>query len=205
MAAPNIRKWFRIEGQFYYNLRFRLHPKVIAGVLEQQEKVPPWEHLPILESPNHAGKHAVTIITNPTCPPCQQTHDLLKRMQATGIDIQVRYIFLLKENIVQASEQEIRNHLKSLIPDIERYVSFAIERRPVPASHTASSEPVVLSLKELPLTVEEDNIDLKQIVQEHRVWCIEHHVNATPTIFINDRVMPTTFSLQDLKYFFKYH
>ncbi|MCB0632955.1 MAG: vitamin K epoxide reductase family protein [Saprospiraceae bacterium] len=204
VAVPGIKKWLHLEDRMYNYLRFRLHPEVVAGFLEQQDKAPPMEHLSILETSNEESKHTITIVTNPTCKPCQEAHNMIKKLQAARADIRVRYIFLLKEKIIQTTPEQIKDLIETLIPDLEQCSFTTPDKVTVLEPGAVTNEPVSYHAVVEPQVCEETKIDFQQITRDHRTWCEKYQIDGTPTMFINDRELPLHVSLQDLTYYLKY-
>jgi len=45
--------------------------------------------------------------------------------------------------------------------------------------------------------------DTNEIINAHREWCGKFNISATPTIFVNDHLLPDIYRIEDLKYFIK--
>ncbi len=140
----------------------------------------------------------LTIVSSPTCGPCAATHFAVESLLSNFSDkISVTYIFL-----VPAKEDH------SISTKVAKHVIAMSLRKPV--------EEATKALSNWYLGKDKDNVEkwteihpvesepakewIDSILSEQVNWCLEAGVNATPTIFINNKKMPEEFSANDLKF-----
>jgi len=141
---------------------------------------------------NVEADNIVTMVSNPYCPPCSKTHELLHKLITQNENIQARIVFTadntdedrktpVSRHIMALSNQKNEEKLKQALHDW-----YGQKQKNYEA--WAKVYPVNL--------VERDFYKLDK--QKH--WCDMAGVTHTPTLLLNGYRLPELYQLSDLKY-----
>lgn len=183
------RKADRLDRE---NRRFKRNPDVFAALLDKQPVVDT-ERLPdelILGSPD--APVTLTVVSNPYCPPCTEAHPLLEgilRRYPGGVKLVLRFT----GNPYQDEDRhnQVARHLISLARRADRATAIhdwyaTKDYAAWSARHPADSD-----------------VDAAHLHRLHLAWCERAGVEYTPSIFINGRLLPGTYSVHDLRFHLK--
>lgn len=175
--------------------RLLYNPETFNSLLQQQQAAPDgWQQLGInIGNPNAAN--TIIKVCNPYCGPCAKAHPVLEEIVKHNKDVKVKVIFTASNNESDRAGQPVKHLLaiaaKGDLKLTEQalddwYLAPKKDYEVFAAKYAMNGE-----LKE-----QESKIDL----MKH--WCDEVEITATPTIFINGRRLPETYSINELKYIF---
>lgn len=134
----------------------------------------------------------ITMVTNPYCPPCAKTHDVLNDWLDSNLNIQLRVVFTAT-NDESDFKTPVTRHLMALndLPD-KRQVKAALHdwysQKQKNYDSWAIAHPVQL-----------DETTFYKL-EKQAAWCDMAEVKATPTLFVNGYRLPAEYQLQDIKY-----
>ena len=175
--------------------RLLYNPEIFNGLLQQQATAPDgWQQLGI-NIGNPIAKNTILKVCNPYCGPCAKAHPVLEEIVKHNTDINVKVIFTasndendrgskpVKHLLAIAEKQNLQVTEQALddwyLTDKKDYEVFA------------GKYPMNGELKE-----QESKLDLM------KKWCDDAEITGTPTIFINGKRLPETYSITELKNIF---
>ncbi|WP_133231197.1 DsbA family protein [Mucilaginibacter psychrotolerans] len=141
---------------------------------------------------NVEAGNIITMVTNPFCQPCVDTHEVLNNWLDNNLDIQVRIVFTANND-----ENDIRTpvarHMMALneLPDkgtVKRALHEWYGQKRKNYDDWAKGYPV--------------NLDATKYykIEKQKEWCDMAEVKATPTLLINGYRLPKEYQLKDIKY-----
>ena len=146
---------------------------------------------------NKDSSNVITMVTNPYCPPCADTHKLLHKLLEQRSDVQARIVFTAK-NTDSDLKTPVSRHLMSLYGSSENAVlKHALydwyERKQKSYDAWAKVYPIQLNEQEY------------NKINRQKEWCELVDIKVTPTLLLNGYILPEMYLLSDLKYMLQYH
>ena len=153
---------------------------------EQQQIHLPSDNLNVIELGNPNAQNTLTVATNPYCEACAKKHFVLKKLvEDNSNDVKCQIIFLAT-NDPKDNRGEVIRHIYSLDKNIRHEAIdtwFAQEEKNFDVWKLA-----------YPITIDET---ASQIVKLHFNWCRRSAIRHTPSIFINERLLPEVYKIED--------
>lgn len=175
--------------------KLRYHPDVFRSFLSRSERVySPAEELGILVG-NPDARNEITKVCNPYCGLCANAHPQLEQIVRNNKDVKVRIIFT-----ASGEEHDIKTApVQHLLAIQEKYGSEKV--------HVALEDWYLAEEKDYGMFAEKYpmNGELKQQeskIRAMREWCDRMKIRATPTFYINERELPDSYRVNELKNFF---
>ncbi|WP_345228207.1 vitamin K epoxide reductase family protein [Hymenobacter koreensis] len=142
---------------------------------------------------NPKAKNIITVVSNPSCSPCAQTHQLLEHWLTRRDDFQVQILFAVPSN-PHDQRAQVASHLMSLNIHNQQLVRAALHNwyidKPKEYKAWARLYPV------------EHGLDGgNECLQKQFDWCQKIAVVSTPTVLLNGRKLPKPYLLKDIQYF----
>jgi uncharacterized membrane protein len=140
----------------------------------------------------------ITAISNPVCGPCAFAHfaleDLLERFEGK---LKIVYRFVINGEDTQSVAYKMLHHLIEMKLDgySEHQVTKAIS-----SWYTWGKSNIERWKAENTISEVQDQLLIKEVVEQHLAWCSSVGFNTTPTILINGKKLPEQFSIKDLKF-----
>lgn len=143
---------------------------------------------------NQEASLNITLLTNPFCKFCQESHQLIEKIlhkYGKSVSVTVRF---------NVDSQDIENN------------GFKVSARLIELYHQAGQNTCMKAMKDI---YTEGNSEIwfnkweycedvgvfHATIKKGSNWCVEHHFNFTPTIFINDRLYPKEYGREELLFF----
>ena len=141
---------------------------------------------------NPEAEHIITMVSNPYCGPCANTHKKLDEWLARRNDIKLQVIFSV-DNKQREKNIEVIAHLMALRENndgvtLSKALTDWYEQKD--KSYTAWAK----------LYPKTGDAVIEASLKKHSEWCRTTHVRGTPTLFINGRRLPKTYKAEDLEY-----
>ncbi len=175
--------------------RLLYNPETFNSLLQQQPAAPDgWQQLGInIGNPDAAN--TIIKVCNPYCGPCAKAHPVLEEIVKHNSDIKVKVIFTATNNENDRGAKPVKHLLAVAANENRQLTEQALDDWYLPAKKEydafAAKYPMNGELME-----QETKIDLM------KAWCEEAEIAFTPTIFINGRRLPETYSINELKNIF---
>jgi uncharacterized membrane protein len=185
------------KGKNYTDAYHRLlyNPDVFDGILDKQQVIPNnYNHIGI-EVGNPNARHTIVKVCNPYCGPCASAHPNLESIIERNKDIKLKIIFtssnkeadrggiVVRHLMAIAAKGDAQLTQKALddwyLPPVKDYEKFA-DKYPLNGEVEA----------------QKDKIDAMSD------WCEKTNIRFTPTIFIDGKQLPETYSIEELKHIF---
>lgn len=141
---------------------------------------------------NMEAENIITMVSNPYCPPCAKTHQILDEWLNTRNDLQVRFVFTAN-NTEGDHKTPVTRHLMALNNMQEKgMVKKALHdwygQKQKSYNDWSKVYPVELNEKEY------------YKLEKQSTWCSLAEIKATPTFLVNGYRLPETYQLKDIKY-----
>jgi len=141
---------------------------------------------------NHEGDKVITLVSSPFCKACSKAHQLLHELISSRKDVKLQLVFLLRIRSKEIDSQVLSHfiELKS------RYDGTQLEIA-LNDWYMQKTKNYELWKTSHPLN---EVANHNELFGKHKAWCKMADVTATPTLFINGRKLPGSYSPEDLKY-----
>lgn len=175
--------------------RLLYNPETFNSLLQQQQTAPDgWQQLGInIGNPDAAN--TIIKVCNPYCGPCANAHPVLEEIVKQNKDVNVKVIFTATNNESDWANKPVKHLLAVAAKGNGQLTEQALDDWYLAAIKDydvfATKYPMNGELKE-----QEKKLDLM------KQWCDDSEITATPTIFINGRRLPETYSINELKNIF---
>nr|WP_294942612.1 vitamin K epoxide reductase family protein [uncultured Mucilaginibacter sp.] len=192
LAKPVLLKAQQVNPLKGQLQAFKYNSELFNRLLTDQPKFAiPNEDWSIVLGNVEAG-NIITMVTNPFCPPCEKTHNVLNNWLNNHLDIQVRIVFTA-DNDENDIKTTVARHLMALneLPDkgtVKRALHEWYGQKQKNYHDWAKGYPV--------------NLDATKYykIEKQKEWCEMAEVKATPTLLINGYRLPKEYQLKDIKY-----
>jgi uncharacterized membrane protein/thiol-disulfide isomerase/thioredoxin len=175
------------------NLRkFKYNSKVFELLLHEQPKfsLPNKDWSIVLG--NEESNNIITMVSNPYCGPCADTHKLLDELLSNNTNLQARIVFTAK-NVAEDYKTPVSRYLMALNELSDKSI---IQNA---LNHWYKEKRLESLSKKYPIAAEQNH---NQKLDKQKEWCEIVEITETPTILVNGRRIPDLYSLADLKYMF---
>ena len=132
----------------------------------------------------------LTIVCNPYCKPCAETHNEICSILNRELDLKVQYILTSQNNIAECASVFLCKAYFTLGKDSYRVFSLWFD-------DNENKEQIIKDYDE----VLENNKKSLEEIERHSEWIKRHGILTTPSIFYNGRRLPSVYSISDIKYF----
>jgi uncharacterized membrane protein len=131
----------------------------------------------------------ITVVTNPTCPGCKVLHDSLSRAIATFKEhISIQYLFLVDPTQKNKKAYQIATLILSL--------PLHVQEQAINEWFNATNE---IAWKKKWLTEKLDIQKGYESLVDQVIWCNEQKINYSPTLTINNRIIPNNYTSNQIK------
>ncbi|WP_295794694.1 vitamin K epoxide reductase family protein [Mucilaginibacter sp.] len=141
---------------------------------------------------NDEPGNVITIVTNPTCSSCRETHRQLENWLKRDVTLQARIIFKSDSN-----DHEIKTKLCNHLMAINEFSDKNIVMGALNSWYGNREKDYEGWSKQYPATISEAATSKLRLQND---WCTEMKIEHTPTVFLNGRLLPEIYKLSDLKY-----
>lgn len=175
--------------------RLLYNPEIFNGLLAQQATAPEgWQQLGInIGNPN--APTTIVKVCNPYCGPCAKVHPELDEIVTQNSNINLKVIF----SVTNTENDRGNKPVKHLLA-IAAKGNTTITEQALADWYMAEKKDYEAFAAKYPMNREliqqADKIDLM------KQWCDDAGITKTPTIFINGKLLPETYNIQELKYIF---
>jgi uncharacterized membrane protein len=171
---------------------FKYNAELFNAVLNEQPKYTlPDEEWSIVLG-NAEANNSITMVTNPYCPPCAKTHQLLDELLRQNDNVQARIVFTANN-----SEDDIKTPVSRHLMALNDLNDKTIVRRALHDWYEQKQKNYETWAKVYPVELKDS--EYYKIDKQH-AWCEMAEVTATPTMLVNGYRLPDLYQLPDLKY-----
>lgn len=157
----------------------------VESLFTRQPKMPPiFEGMRIVRTGNIEAKHTLTIVTNPLCGPCRKLHPELEALIQRTNAINCQFIFIGSPASVPIIQKLMR--LKPIHAAKAMHLWYIRNDQNI----TKWSESI---------DYQDEFSDVIQQMQLHARWCEMAQITSTPTIYLNGRQLPITYTISDVE------
>jgi uncharacterized membrane protein/protein-disulfide isomerase len=157
---------------------------------------------PILSTPNEKwsialgnseANNILTVVSSPNCAPCARAHQILHKWLAMDLNLQTRIIF--SPNASVGDNKNIVKHFMALYNKGSKdVVGEALSNwysNKYNGDYERFSEDYPADFSEL----------IDDQLEQQIEWCKISEIRGTPTLFLNGKLVPRMYQLQDIQYF----
>lgn len=141
---------------------------------------------------NEEASSVITMVTNPYCPPCAKTHQLLDELLEQNGNVQARIVFTAL-NRDDDQKTPVARHMMALHEQTDK----SIVKKAMHDWYEEKQKNFETWAKKYPVKLEEANF---YKLDKQRDWCALAEVKGTPTLLLNGHILPSVYRLPDLKY-----
>ncbi|GGH23422.1 vitamin K epoxide reductase family protein [Mucilaginibacter phyllosphaerae] len=178
-----------LKGQLQ---KFKYNSELFNSVLKEQPKyanpAPGWSI--VLGNPD--AENVITMVSNPYCPPCSKTHNLLDDWLNHNTELQARIVFTADN-----TEGDIKTPVVRHLMALNRHADKATVKKALHDWYNQTQKSYTAWAKAYP--VELDEAGFTQL-DKQKDWCQLAEVKATPTLLINGYRLPDAYQIKDIKY-----
>ena len=179
----------KIDTQRSFN-KLKNNPNVFLGLLQGSK--------PMVHNPNNIGitigekeaPYKVIKVCNPYCPPCAAAHPVLETLVDKGL-IALQVIFTSSPDLENQRALPTR-HLMALAAKNDD----SLTHKALDDWYLAKEKNYETYAQQYPLNGEVAEQTNK--IKAMRDWCDLENITHTPTIYINDHILPKEYSVADL-------
>jgi uncharacterized membrane protein len=172
--------------------RLLYNPEMFFALLNQQSAAPEgWENIGITLG-NPAAKNSIIKVCNPFCGPCAKAHPVLDEIVHNNPQYNLKVIFT-STNEPQDRGGYVARHLLA----IAQKGNHATTQQAMDDWYQSKTKDYQNLTEKYPLNGEVEK--QKEKLDNMGTWCKEAGIAYTPTIFINGRKLPETYSIEELK------
>ncbi len=185
-AAPGYKAAYK---------RLLYNPEIFNGLLQQQATAPNgWQQLGInIGNPN--ATNTIIKVCNPYCGPCAKAHPVLEEIVKHNTDINVKVIFTASNDENDRAGKPVKHLLA-----IAAKQNLQITEQALDDWYMADKKDYEIFAAKYPMNGELKEQAAKLDLMKH--WCTDAEITHTPTIFINGKLLPETYSINELKNIF---
>ncbi|MFT4031232.1 MAG: vitamin K epoxide reductase family protein [Siphonobacter sp.] len=171
--------------------RFKYDTELFKTLWQSQEPIPFFEQPVEVRIGPKEAPYQLIMATNPYCNPCGYMHEQLETLQSQlPDDLSIVLRFTINPEKIKDPRNQVALHLLS-VPDKLQSEALKNWFRKKEYSDWSQQYPVDI----LPET--------QEILNQHHIWCKWAGIKHTPTLFLNNRILPQHFNGQDLLYHLK--
>jgi uncharacterized membrane protein len=172
--------------------RLLYNPETFNSLLQQQATAPDgWQQLGInIGNPN--AKNTIIKVCNPYCSPCAKAHPVLEEIVKHNKDINVKVIFTASSDENDRASKPVKHLLA-----IAAKQNLQITEEALDDWYMADKKKYEIFAAKYPMNGELNEQTTKLDLMKQ--WCDAAEIAATPTIFINGKRLPETYSIEQLK------
>lgn len=142
---------------------------------------------------NLDAKTVITIVTNPFCPPCKKSHQILDSWLEGDIDIQVKVIFATPDE-----DDEIRTKAARHFAALSKMEDRTVVRTALSDWYAQTTKNYEDWALKFPVP-KYDDVNL--VTSRQKQWCDHAQITYTPTILVDGYRLPPPYKVDDLLFF----
>lgn len=165
--------------------RAKFNPEYVESLFARQPQMPPiFDDMRVVTMGNPDAGHTLTVVTNPLCGPCRRLHPDLEALVRRSDVVNCQFVFIGSPAAVPVTQK-----LLSLsADDAER----AMHLWYMGSYRDAAEWSEALS----------DTTNYTDVVEQLRLhvrWCELAQIAGTPTLYLNGRQLPLSYTLSDVE------
>ncbi|MCF2491509.1 vitamin K epoxide reductase family protein [Dyadobacter sp. CY347] len=167
-------------GRELQKVKFNEH--YIKAAFSDQPKMPPiFKDMQTVAIGNLDAPDIVTVVTNPLCSPCSQTHNEINQFLEYNTNIRCQFVFTGPQKALEISSTFLNPTIKNKKVLMDSWY------------HDIQQN------SDTWITSHDSKIQIDEQLRLHARWCEIAAVSETPTIYINGVKLPIAFRIRDLK------
>lgn len=137
---------------------------------------------------NFEAENVITMVSNPYCPPCAKTHQLLDEWLNRRNDLQVRLVF---------SDADIKMPVTCHLMALNTRYNKSIVKEALHDWYEQKQKNYQEWSRIYPVQLDEKEY---YKLDKQKTWCEMAEIKATPTFLLNGYRLPENYQLKDIKY-----
>ena len=170
--------------------KLKSNPQIFEALMAGQKQMPeiPTD-MPIIKFGNKNAEHTITMVSNPLCTPCARIHVRIEKLLAENENLKCEIIFISNTDEDNAGGKFVRKLFS--LPESKQadglHTWFSRNDKNFEKWNAAYSQ-------------YENGDQINRIQAQHLNWTNTAEVQATPTLFINGKMLPSMIKLEDLAF-----
>ncbi|MEP6927226.1 MAG: vitamin K epoxide reductase family protein [Ginsengibacter sp.] len=186
----------KAKNESVYNAAYKrllYNPETFNHLLQQQQPAPDGYQNIGITIGNPDAANTIIKVCNPYCWPCAKVHPVLDEIIHNNKNVKLKLIFTASNDA-----NDIRGIIAKHLLDINAMKNPLQTQQALDDWYLTDKKDYELFAAKYPL-----NSQLKKQekqIDEMKDWCREANIRATPTLFVNGRKLPESYSVKELKY-----
>lgn len=200
--------WLSVRQQFFDSFkllrlerslnRFLKSERVFQRLLEDQPEIEIGNFSNEFQAGIGEAPITIVVVSNPVCEPCAHAHYVVEGLleQFEG-KIKMVFRFAINPSDTKSVSYEMLCHLIALRLSSSNEKSIDA----LSSWYSKNGKNNIKKWKEEnPISINQSQDAISSVMMEHAKWCAMAGISSTPTILIKGRILPSEFSVADLKY-----
>ncbi|QPH41240.1 cysteine peptidase family C39 domain-containing protein [Pedobacter endophyticus] len=179
-----------IEGLKFQLNSFKYNKDLFNQALYNQPRYAIPDNIKPIFFGNNEGKDIITIVSDPFCSPCHQTHAIAKAWASEDENIKIKMLFHVAEDKSDPGA-EVANYILSLNEKDSILAQNALEDW-----YSGQIKNFKLLNEKYPASATDQSIAVGKMQKD---WCKLADITYTPTVFINGYKIPVPYKIDDLR------
>lgn len=173
--------------------RLLYNPETFYYLLQQQPTAPDGYQSIGINIGNRDAKNTVIKVCNPYCGPCVKAHQVLEDIIHSNKNVKMKLIF------------NTSNHINDKVNILSRHLLAINEQNNAIQIHKALDDWYLADIKDYRVFAKKypmngELLQLEAHVVAMSKWCKDAEIKGTPTFFINGKLLPQNYNIEELKY-----
>ncbi|MGC4099963.1 vitamin K epoxide reductase family protein [Ferruginibacter sp.] len=190
--------WLRLKARADYQSAYKrlfYNPSVFQGLLNQEETAAPGYQDIGITLGNPAATQTIIKVCNPYCGPCAKAHPALEEILHRNDDVKIKIIFTAANNEQDKAAIVVKHLLAIAAKGNAQQTQQALDDW-----YLAPQKDYPSFAAKYPMNGELKMQDAK--VEAMTKWCKASSIMYTPTLFVNEKILPENYSINELNHFF---
>ncbi|WP_316799074.1 cysteine peptidase family C39 domain-containing protein [Pedobacter frigidisoli] len=190
LLKPLLKYKVQVGGLKFQLNGFKYNANLFTQALYNQPRYAVPDNVKPIIFGNENGENVITIVSDPFCSPCLQTHGIAKTWSSEDESIKIKMLFHVADDLSDPGAQ-VANHILSLNVSTEMLAQNALEDW-----YSGRIKTFKLLKEQYPAVATDESLSLAKM---QRDWCKMADITYTPTVFINGYKIPIPYKIDDLK------
>jgi len=193
VIKPFLMNWEQLKNFEIKYLHLKRNPLVINALLADNEEYDIRTIFKSVRITNSDTSIVITEVINPYCNPCKHAFQKIEHLisVSNGQCPSIQFVFLTQTKDKENSMTKTAMHL----------IALAEHNNPELMKEALSEWYRIMDYEKwsttYPVMLEESHLDT---LKNHAKWAAENNIQATPTTFVNTKMLPSNIEISDLRF-----
>lgn len=183
------------------NNMFTKNAKIIAPLIEQSSTIKQdfaVKNEIVLGNPD--APNTLIVITNPICEPCKASHKKVMRLyEQFSSDLNIKYRFFINNKDCKSPEVTVSKAFIMFNQANEENKTIDLMNSWYKPSNKTD---VNKWISDNNIFIKED-LNYNEIFVDNITWCVKNNIQSTPTLILNNKIIPIHIDTNNLKYYLR--